>query len=829
MSLNLPDSCISCGCSVRGKKKAVRLHCECNLALCCDCATGRIAEQSYTFRRGISCPYCEVCPPEEKNAEGSGLPPDLQVTNLSDLVKLEDELVQKAINSLGIRRGNKGVQGENAAMDKLKGLGLLAFLDSHPLGNKPDFRRLCLARAEVAREGQRESSTPTAIKSAKDLPKGPLEIVNFSTNQILHKALAGESLKDYKVCCICNVPIERGNSVMLTCACACSICQDCARLYISTGKNTYRHILTQSIIRSDGTECATASVAAVLCTSCRRRSYSVYDADDAIAEENRLLGNALKRFGIREDQPLGSRRDSHSTTESVCSSSVLHELYRAFVDEGRVDSSLRPNEVMALCVHNLNTSISLPMLSLELARMEAQFEREQRVSGPSTRERRNTGYLALGPLEKLHFKRNVILEAAINAPRRSHTVAAAAVDVTADVPVKPVAVTETSSSIEPSKPKKVSGGSQSSSSIEPSKPKKVSGGSQSSSSSSSHTVSAATGAGTRDEESASSEAAAIRTRHHMTAVDAATTKRALSQQQGVLPATSVRASAVAMNEGTKERKKRPKPINLMTATTSAGTTTPSTATASTTTTTTIATETTTYTASSNGPRARGDHKSVIDADVHRGVSEPISSATMSSEEVAVAAILSGMFSSDTTTNFQQSTHDYISTGAGGGGGGSAGGVGGMATGAGADKSQTTTGEKRKTVSDAFPNATTGEPKKPTTGTTDASKKISMVSKAPTEAPAKAEAMTGAAAAATTTGAPRQAHRALTESDPTTEKKLKKSLKDGKQPSPSAHGVREVVDMSCTTTTSTTTTAAAHDATSKTEASKLYHCCMLFII
>jgi hypothetical protein len=191
---------------------------------------------------------------------------------------------------------------------------------------------------------------------------------------------------------------------------------------------------------------------------------------------------------------------------------------------------------------------------------------------------------------------------------------------------------------------------------------------------------------------------------------------------------------------------------------------------------------------------------------------------MSSEEVAVATILSGMFS-DTNTILQQSAHASTSANA-------AAAVGDKATGAGADRPHTVATEKRKTVSDASSHATTEEPNNPATARKDASKKMSKVSKGPAEAPAKAEAEAEAKGEAVATAA---AHKAQTESDPAIGKKLKKPPKDGKQVSPaSLVRVREVVDMSSTTTATAAAAAAAHDATSKAEASKFYHCSVLFV-
>ena len=305
-------------------------------------------------------------------------------------------------------------------------LGLLTDIAPPLRQQGPGFIRMCLARAELYR--QQMPTTPCGIAQSdivptNELPLGPLEHIKLLHHKQLDRYLHGEVV-DNK-CGICDEPVCPQDTVFTMCECAKMFCRGCIMNDIATvnpaDRDDSRLYLSPDLPRK-----GEKMVTSVQCPSCRSESYSVFGVEDARAEEERLIrcqfpqlaGSqcALKRK--KNDNGLYIDRIGDCCRQLVQEPKLHGEYVRLFPEASKTQLltyvediwlSSAQREAMRLCAllesgpGNSNTLFIFSSHTLVTNESHT-----LRCSGDS-------GYLPLGPVEKLQPMRDALLEIILQA------------------------------------------------------------------------------------------------------------------------------------------------------------------------------------------------------------------------------------------------------------------------------------------------------------------------------------------------------------------------------------------------------------------------------
>jgi hypothetical protein len=166
-----------------------------------------------------------------------------------------------------------------------------------------------------------------------------------------------------ETCVICYSDIEK-NSVLFACDCIVVYCQSCAPYQVASQAETYN--------------------SGLICPYCRKKSDTIRNVDQCRTAELELIESAINHYKLRT-----SRNDNG-----------IKKTVLLMYAEGYVGTmSIKDVESID------NESNASPPVRLELARLETL--RRMKLNGDVTY---GTNSLPLGPLSKLSFTRNMVLE-----------------------------------------------------------------------------------------------------------------------------------------------------------------------------------------------------------------------------------------------------------------------------------------------------------------------------------------------------------------------------------------------------------------------------------
>ena len=214
--------------------------------------------------------------------------PQIQMSGAASAVRLEESYLSTSykyfeLGSYAIRNKDN-VFSYQKLHEKFKGLGLLNDLHIDAT-TSADYVRLCLARAEQYR--QSKGCAFYANVFIKDLPLGPLEVIEFKNDYALERIANGMHIDS--TCVVCRTSIKPGQSVLFTCKCCIVQCRWCVTLSIGLHEDTYRE-----------------EPVGIKCPICRLFSYStVTNTQKAIDDENILVTQALQRLYPELKNPEG--------------------------------------------------------------------------------------------------------------------------------------------------------------------------------------------------------------------------------------------------------------------------------------------------------------------------------------------------------------------------------------------------------------------------------------------------------------------------------------------------------------------------------------------
>jgi hypothetical protein len=241
---------------------------------------------------------------------------------------------------------------------------------------------LHVARCEALRQHTLSTTGSDACPGPNPtLPLGPLEAISVVANHTLEKVLdivMGRDEVDHvqQACGTCHEQLAEGTTVLTLCSCYTYGCQLCQRRAIKNYKNTYRE-------------------SPMKCTMCNSRSVPI----DNIAAAKTLEWTLLKQHP--------RYRSGIKTEELYCIYADIAEachMQRAIDFHDFIEPSLAEAGIGS---NNLHTK---PMCLLEMARIEAERQRRDYFNVPVD-QASDVSELPLGPLNRIHIRRNVVLEA----------------------------------------------------------------------------------------------------------------------------------------------------------------------------------------------------------------------------------------------------------------------------------------------------------------------------------------------------------------------------------------------------------------------------------
>lgn len=279
----LPSKCCVCDRTIGTSNPSTLQSCSCLTVICQLCAKTQFANRKGTFRSYFECPTCR-----HHVDANSGI-----IRNISTAIKYESALVDRACKFAGqtlIRGSIPNKIGKYLQIGrKYRHEGYSRFLTD--LENIKDecILRLRVARMEFLREGHVQDPSfghykeDMQLEEEDTLPLGPLFYISFSRNILLEKALQGDE-PDLS-CIICRERVSCGQSTILSCECAISLCKSCAVISLAQNPATYKKWFVGESSKSMAYE------QGLYCPSCRANSkFSMTKYEFAEDREKFLLG-----------------------------------------------------------------------------------------------------------------------------------------------------------------------------------------------------------------------------------------------------------------------------------------------------------------------------------------------------------------------------------------------------------------------------------------------------------------------------------------------------------------------------------------------------------